>query len=68
MLRLRVDKTKSGKFGRDCAKGPINGGERGIRTPGTALQPYDGLANRCLKPLGQHSVFLVHVVYELYLV
>ncbi len=32
------------------------GGERGIRTPDTAIQPYDGLANRCLQPLGHLSV------------
>src|SRR6266480_1638289 len=27
------------------------GGERGIRTLGRALRPYDGLANRWFKPL-----------------
>ncbi|MBN2312883.1 MAG: hypothetical protein JXM79_03070, partial [Sedimentisphaerales bacterium] len=27
----------------------------GIRTPGTGVYPYDGLANRCLKPLGHLS-------------
>lgn len=32
-----------------------NGGGRGIRTLGRALQPYDGLANRCLQPLGHPS-------------
>lgn len=31
------------------------GGAGGIRTLGTALQPYDGLANRCLQPLGHSS-------------
>ena len=31
------------------------GGGRGIRTLGKALQPYDGLANRCLQPLGHPS-------------
>jgi hypothetical protein len=30
-------------------------GEGGIRTRGTGLYPYDGLANRCLKPLGHLS-------------
>ena len=30
-------------------------GEAGIRTPGTGVYPYDGLANRCLKPLGHLS-------------
>ena len=30
-------------------------GEGGIRTPGTGVYPYDGLANRCLKPLGHLS-------------
>jgi hypothetical protein len=31
------------------------GGEAGIRTLGTAIQPYNGLANRRLKPLGHLS-------------
>ena len=30
-------------------------GEGGIRTRGTGVYPYDGLANRCLKPLGHLS-------------
>ena len=30
-------------------------GEGGIRTPGTGVYPYDGFANRCLKPLGHLS-------------
>ena len=30
-------------------------GEAGIRTRGTGLNPYDGLANRCLQPLGHLS-------------
>jgi hypothetical protein len=34
------------------------GGEAGIRTLGTAIQPYNGLANRRLKPLGHLSVGL----------
>src|SRR5262249_2125873 len=29
----------------------VDGGERGIRTLGRALRPYDGLANRWFKPL-----------------
>jgi hypothetical protein len=33
----------------------IENGEAGIRTPGTGVYPYDGLANRCLKPLGHLS-------------
>ncbi len=32
------------------------GGEAGIRTLGTAIQPYNGLANRRLQPLGHLSV------------
>ena len=32
-----------------------NGGERGIRTPDTAFNPYNGLANRRLQPLGHLS-------------
>ncbi len=30
-------------------------GEGGIRTLDTGLSPYDGLANRCLQPLGHLS-------------
>jgi site-specific DNA recombinase len=30
-------------------------GERGIRTPGTGISPYDSLANCCLQPLGHLS-------------
>jgi hypothetical protein len=30
-------------------------GERGIRTPGTGISPYNGLANRRLQPLGHLS-------------
>jgi hypothetical protein len=37
-------------------EGMILGGEAGIRTLGTAIQPYNGLANRRLKPLGHLSV------------
>ena len=33
-------------------------GEGGIRTRGTSLYRYDGLANRCLKPLGHLSKLL----------
>ncbi len=34
----------------------ITGGEGGIRTPGTGLGQYDGLANRCFRPLSHLSV------------
>ena len=37
----------------------IAGGEGGIRTPGTGLGPYDGLANRCFRPLSHLSARLV---------
>ena len=30
-------------------------GEGGIRTPGTGMTQYDGLANRCFKPLSHLS-------------
>ena len=30
-------------------------GEGGIRTPGTSVTPYDGLANRCFQPLSHLS-------------
>jgi hypothetical protein len=33
-----------------------NGGERGIRTLGTGYYQYDGLANRCFRPLSHLSV------------
>lgn|GEM_PF-32445 len=33
----------------------VAGGEGGIRTPGTGLGPYDGLANRCFRPLSHLS-------------
>jgi hypothetical protein len=32
------------------------GGEGGIRTLGRGLSPYDGLANRCFRPLSHLSV------------
>jgi hypothetical protein len=32
-----------------------SGGEGGIRTPGTGVSPYNGLANRRLQPLGHLS-------------
>jgi hypothetical protein len=34
----------------------ISGGAGGIRTLDRALQPYNGLANRRLQPLGHSSV------------
>jgi hypothetical protein len=34
---------------------PENGGERGIRTLGTGYYQYDGLANRCFRPLSHLS-------------
>ena len=34
----------------------------GIRTRGTSINSYDGLANRCLQPLGHLSIE-VRVVY-----
>ena len=39
-------------------------GEAGIRTRGKGLNPYDGLANRCLKPLGHLSKLLIIVVSQ----
>ena len=36
-----------------------DGGEGGIRTPGRGLSPYNGLANRRLKPLGHLSAVFV---------
>jgi hypothetical protein len=37
------------------AHGEENGGDGGIRTLDRALQPYNGLANRRLQPLGHVS-------------
>ena len=34
-----------------------NGGKGGIRTLDTDLNPYNGLANRCLQPLGHLSKY-----------
>jgi hypothetical protein len=33
-------------------RGASNGGEEGIRTLDTGFSPYNGLANRRLRPLG----------------
>jgi hypothetical protein len=41
-----------------------SGGERGIRTPDRAFQPYNGLANRRLQPLGHLSGGDVSPVYR----
>jgi hypothetical protein len=38
-----------------CNQGLRCNGERGIRTPGTGVNPYNGLANRRLQPLGHLS-------------
>ena len=37
------------------ASSTANGGGRGIRTPDRDLNPYNGLANRRLQPLGHPS-------------
>ena len=37
----------------------FSGGEGGIRTPGRGLGPYDGLANRCFRPLSHLSATCV---------
>ena len=37
-------------------RGQGDGGEAGIRTLGRVLKPYNGLANRRLKPLGHLTV------------
>jgi hypothetical protein len=39
----------------DCQGVYIAGGDGGIRTLDRALQPYNGLANRRLQPLGHVS-------------
>ena len=40
------------------------GGEGGIRTPGTGFSPYNGLANRRLKPLGHLSAMLTEGLHS----
>ena len=35
----------------------LENGEGGIRTLDTGNPPYDGLANRCLQPLGHLSIY-----------
>ncbi len=40
------------------------GGERGIRTLDTGLSPYASLAGKCLRPLGQLSVFKTLVIQK----
>jgi len=42
-------------------------GEAGIRTPGAGVYPHDGLANRCLKPLGHLSESFVNSIRPTYL-
>jgi hypothetical protein len=49
-------------FNEPCPSG-TRGGERGIRTPGRGVSPYNGLANRRLQPLGHLSVLSLHGLY-----
>ncbi|GEM_PF-3549614 len=42
-------------------------GEGGIRTLGTGYYPYDGLANRCLQPLGHLSKLVIKTVIYLWI-
>ena len=42
----------------------ISGGERGIRTPGRGVSPYNGLANRRLQPLGHLSALYAGIISE----
>jgi hypothetical protein len=41
-----------------------SGGERGIRTPGRGVSPYNGLANRRLQPLGHLSGVSARIISE----
>ena len=50
----RANPTKPCCQNRSSESNSING-EGGIRTRGTGNTPYDGLANRCLQPLGHLS-------------
>ncbi len=49
---ILIEETESLKAGASDGK---SGGERGIRTLDRAFQPYNGLANRRLQPLGHLS-------------
>ena len=40
------------------------GGECGIRTRDTGFSPYNGLANRPLRPLGQLSLIAIKILLE----
>ena len=52
-----TDNLLSGKqLGSSCHLLTTKNGEGGIRTRGRGLYPYDGLANRCLQPLGHLSI------------
>ena len=51
---------------RACNNTIYNNGEGGIRTRGTGLCPYDGLANRYLQPLGHLSKFLKYKGLQIY--
>ena len=58
-LSLNYPANSSGKGNERLGK---TGGEAGIRTLGTAIQPYNGLANRRLKPLGHLSAATHRIV------
>ena len=47
----RLSERKLGSEKDKMSPRDIRNGEAGIRTRGKGLNPYDGLANRCLKPL-----------------
>jgi hypothetical protein len=42
-----------------------SGGEGGIRTLGTGVSPYNGLANRRIRPLCHLSAYKQHVINNL---
>lgn len=46
---------KVGRNSQECAVGRLSGGAGGIRTLGTAFQPYNGLANRRFRPLSHRT-------------
>jgi len=50
-----LSKSDLGIEGHSLSPDDTQNGEGGIRTRGTGLYPYDGLANRCLQPLGHLS-------------
>ncbi len=55
-----ANKGDSDRSRHSLAPHDMENGEGGIRTPGTGVTPYDGLANRCFQPLSHLSKCSIH--------